>query len=47
VVNLFKTTSSERNYWALVMAQTLIIGTPPAALYMVARRHITNAFAVN
>jgi hypothetical protein len=29
------------------MAQTLIIGTPPAALYMVARRHITNAFAVN
>jgi multiple sugar transport system permease protein len=47
VVVLFNTTTgSERNYWALVMAQTLIVGTPPAVLYMVARRHITNAFAV-
>jgi len=48
VVNLFQTTTgTERNYWALVMAQTLIVGTPPAVLYMIARRHITNAFAVN
>ncbi|MEF8789994.1 MAG: carbohydrate ABC transporter permease [Haloarculaceae archaeon] len=47
IVVLFNTTTGgERNYWALIMAQTLIVGTPPAVLYMVARRHITNAFAV-
>lgn len=48
IVVLFNTTTGgERNYWALIMAQTLIVGTPPAVLYMVARRHITNAFAVS
>lgn len=47
VVRLFQTTTGERTYWALLMAQTLIVGTPPAVLYMIARRHITNAFAVN
>lgn len=47
VVTLFVTTTGgERNYWALVMAQTLIIGTPPTILYMAARRYLENAFAV-
>lgn len=48
IVTLFEiTTGSERNYWALIMASTLLVGIPPAVLYMFARRHITNAFAVN
>lgn len=47
VVTLFKvTTGGERNYWALLMAMTIIVGVPPAVLYMIARRHLTSAFAV-
>jgi ABC-type glycerol-3-phosphate transport system permease component len=38
--------SGERVFWGLLMAQTLIIGTPPLVLYLFARRRITNAFAV-
>lgn len=46
VVTLFVTTTGgERNYWALVMAETLMIGAPPTVLYMVARRYLSDAFA--
>lgn len=38
--------SGERVFWGLLMAQTLIIGTPPLVLYLLARKRITNAFAV-
>ena len=48
VVTLYLTTTGgERNYWALVMAETLLIGTPPTVLYMVSRRYLSNAFAVD
>lgn len=48
VVTLYLTTAGgERNYWALVMAETLLIGAPPTVLYMVSRRYLSNAFAVN
>lgn len=47
VVTLYRvTTGSEQTFWARLMAQSLIIGAPPAILYMIARRNITNAFAV-
>jgi len=46
VVTLFiVTTGGEQNYWALMMAQTLIIGAPPSILYMISRRYLGNAFA--
>lgn len=38
--------SGERVFWGLLMAQTLIVGTPPLVLYLLARKRITNAFAV-
>lgn len=48
VVSIFiVATGTESNYWGLVMAMTLIVGTPPTVLYMIARRYISDAFAVN
>jgi ABC-type glycerol-3-phosphate transport system permease component len=47
VVTLYKlTTGSEQTFWARMMAQSFIIGAPPAVLYMIARRSLTSAFAV-
>lgn len=48
VVKLFiSTAGGEGRLWGRLMAQTLIIGIPPTVMYMIARRHISNAFAVN
>jgi ABC-type glycerol-3-phosphate transport system permease component len=38
--------SGERVYWGKLMAQTLLIGIPPTVLYLVARKHLENAFTV-
>lgn len=38
--------SGERVYWGKLMAQTLLIGIPPTVLYLVARKHLENAFRV-
>ncbi|RDZ62725.1 carbohydrate ABC transporter permease [Haloferax sp. Atlit-12N] len=38
--------SGERVYWGKLMAETLIIGTPPTILYLVARNYLENAFTV-
>lgn len=47
VVHLFIVTAGgERQYWAQLMAETLLIGIPPTVLYMIARRQLTNAFTV-
>jgi len=47
VVELFiTTTGSEQTDWNLLMAKTLMIGVPPAVLYMVARRQLGEAFSV-
>ncbi|MFB6087184.1 MAG: carbohydrate ABC transporter permease [Haloarculaceae archaeon] len=47
VVSLYlATVGGETRYWGLVMAQALIVGTPPTVLYMIARRHLTQSFAV-
>jgi len=48
VVYMFVVTSGgERQYWAQLMAEVLLIGAPPTVLYMVARRYLTSAFAVS
>jgi len=48
VVHMFVvTTGGERQYWATLMAEVLLIGAPPTVLYMVARRYLTSAFAVS
>jgi multiple sugar transport system permease protein len=36
--------SGNRVYWGKLMAETLIIGTPPTIMYLVARSHLENAF---
>jgi len=47
IVALFKATQGgERTYWGRLMATTLIIGTPPTVLYMIARKQLTSAFAM-
>lgn len=47
VVSLFiTTTQGEGTFWGTTMAQTIMIGIPPTVLYLVARRHLTNAFAM-
>ncbi|QCC49380.1 carbohydrate ABC transporter permease [Halobellus limi] len=46
VVQLFiSTTGGEQTSWALLMAETILIGTPPTILYMISRRYLGNAFA--
>lgn len=47
VVALFiSTVGGERQFWSRLMAETLIIGTPPTVLYMIARQYLSDAFAV-
>lgn len=47
VVSIFlNTVGGEQQYWASMMAQSLIIGTPPTILYLVSRRYLSEAFAV-
>jgi len=47
VVVLFIDNIGEKTrVWSVMMAQTLLIGIPPAILYMFSRRYLTNAFAV-
>ncbi|ELY92281.1 MULTISPECIES: carbohydrate ABC transporter permease [Natrialba] len=38
--------SGERVYWGKLMAETLIIGTPPTIIYLVARNYLESAFSV-
>lgn len=45
VVLYSRVVGTERTFWAELMAQSLIIGTPPFVLYMFARRYLTEAFA--
>ena len=46
VVTLFiSTVGGEQTSWALLMAETLLIGLPPTVLYMVSRRYLSDAFA--
>ena len=48
IVHLFKSISAgERILWGLMMAEAIIIGTPPTILYLISRRYLTNAFAVD
>lgn len=47
VVSLYlQTVGGESRYWGLVMSQALVVGLPPTVLYMVARRYLTESFAV-
>lgn len=47
-VALYKTVhSGEQILWSRMMAATIIMGTPPLVLYLVARRYIGNAFAMS
>ncbi|MFB6102095.1 MAG: carbohydrate ABC transporter permease [Haloplanus sp.] len=47
-VALYKTVhSGEQILWSRMMAATVIMGTPPLVLYLVARRYIGNAFAMS
>jgi multiple sugar transport system permease protein len=47
VVSLYlQTVGGESRYWGLVMSQALVVGLPPTALYLVARRYLTESFAV-
>jgi ABC-type glycerol-3-phosphate transport system permease component len=45
VVSLYMITQGERTFWGWLMAESLIIGTPPAVLYIIGRRSIQDAFA--
>lgn len=47
VVTLFlSTTGGDITNWGLTMAETLIVGIPPTILYMVARKQLTQSFAL-
>jgi len=49
VVALFNTVTAgtgEQIFWSILMAQTVVVGLPPLVLYLIARRHLTSAFAV-
>ena len=48
VVVLYTTVvGGDQKDWALIMAETLTVGAPPTALYLFARRYLSNAFAVS
>jgi len=47
VVTLFIRTSMEVHYWGELAANTLLIGLPPAVLYMVSRRYLSESFALS
>lgn len=47
VVSLYlSTTGGEGTDWTMLMAQTLIIGTPPTVLYMFSRRYLAEAVSL-
>ncbi|MDR9431866.1 MAG: carbohydrate ABC transporter permease [Natronomonas sp.] len=46
-VELFKNVGGELKFWETLMAQALVIGIPPAVLYMIGRKYLAKAFAVN
>ena len=47
VVSLYlQTVGGESIYWGSVMSMALIVGLPPTILYLVARRYLTESFAV-
>lgn len=48
VVALFlSTVGGETTNWGLLMAESLIIGTPPTVLYLLSRRYLSEALAVS
>jgi ABC-type glycerol-3-phosphate transport system permease component len=46
-VELFKNVGGELKFWETLMAQALVVGIPPAVLYMIGRKYLAKAFAVN
>lgn len=47
VVRLFlETTGGDQVYWGLVVSMAFVVGIPPTILYLVARRHLSESFAV-
>lgn len=47
VVQLFlETTGGDQKYWGLVVSMAFIVGIPPTVLYLIARRHLSESFAV-
>lgn len=47
VVKLFlETTGGDQKYWGMVISMAFIVGTPPTILYLIARRHLSESFAV-
>ncbi|MFA9517892.1 carbohydrate ABC transporter permease [Halopenitus sp. H-Gu1] len=47
VVALFlETTGGQQRYWGLVVSMAFVVGIPPTVLYLVARRHLSESFAV-
>jgi len=47
VVALYlETVGGEQIYWGAVMSMALFVGTPPTVLYLIARRYLTESFAV-
>jgi ABC-type glycerol-3-phosphate transport system permease component len=46
-VVLFKNVGGELQFWETLMAQALVVGIPPAILYMVGRKYLAKAFAVS
>jgi ABC-type glycerol-3-phosphate transport system permease component len=47
VVTLFlETTGGDQLYWGLAVTMAFVVGTPPTVLYLIARRHLTESFAV-
>jgi ABC-type glycerol-3-phosphate transport system permease component len=45
-VALFKNVAGELQFWESLTAQALVVGVPPAVLYIGARRYLAKAFAV-
>jgi ABC-type glycerol-3-phosphate transport system permease component len=45
-VVLFKNVAGELQFWETLTAQALVVGVPPAVLYIAARRYLAKAFAV-
>lgn len=47
VVQLFlETTGGDQVYWGLVVSMAFLVGIPPTILYLIARRHLSESFAV-
>jgi ABC-type glycerol-3-phosphate transport system permease component len=46
VVIYNKVVGTERPFWNLIITMSLLVGTPPLVLYMVARHYLAEAFSV-